>query len=400
VSDISRGRVNPSYTSAYPIEEYGSWQVRNATRLTKRSFIGINTALGKEISKRALERLGRRADWADETACRISQREVLWTLKKLRCLTPDLIVLVHQAAAFAPYLHELGTPVLALVGHFPQRLLSTQEDNSNHPGLSNPSDGCPMKYLDAANMVGLNSREDVAYAQHYLGSEKTMFVGMGFPGQPVLSQSDEPVVLFVGSKTDPNRAALKWFLCDIWPHVRCSVPAAKFRIVGAAAMMAKSRQDSSVECVGPVKDLGQEYSRAQVVVAPLTIGTAGVKVKVAEAMAHGRPLVATSVGVDQKALGQLNEGAIVVDSADGFARATISLLSDQHLRHEKSVGAIRTFDEVFSYAACYGEFSSWANRLMRPKITDAEGSSNAVRRTPRPETTALIDRLLSDPQGA
>jgi glycosyltransferase involved in cell wall biosynthesis len=102
-----------------------------------------------------------------------------------------------------------------------------------------------------------------------------------------------------------------------------------------------------------------------VVVAPLVTGTAGVKVKVAEAMSYGRPLVTTSLGVDGGDIGQLDGGAIVADDPDAFARGVIALLSDSQFRRKKSAGAARVFERHFSNDACYGEFSTWIDHTDR-----------------------------------
>ena len=45
VSDTIRGRTNPIYQSAYPIERYRSWKVRSAIRLGPRTFLTVRPAL-------------------------------------------------------------------------------------------------------------------------------------------------------------------------------------------------------------------------------------------------------------------------------------------------------------------------------------------------------------------
>jgi len=113
-----------------------------------------------------------------------------------------------------------------------------------------------------------------------------------------------------------------------------------------------------------VPDLASEYQRAQAVVAPLVTGTAGVKIKVAEAISYGRPIVTTSIGVDNLDKHQLDEAAIVADRPEDFARGVIALLSDADFRKTKSVGAIQVFLKHFSYSACYGDFSTWLDRTI------------------------------------
>jgi glycosyltransferase involved in cell wall biosynthesis len=204
----------------------------------------------------------------------------------------------------------------------------------------------------------------VAYAAEFLNVKTSIFVGMGYPDIDFCPESNESVVLFVGNMTQPNRLALSWFLTSVWPTVLSSHPTARFRIVGRVAFSSEAYAGVSVERVGPVRELAPEYRRAQVVVAPLVSGSAGVKIKVAEAMSYGRPLVTTSIGVDNRDVHQLEDGAIVANEPADFARGVISLLSDGALWKTKSAGARRVFRNYFSYSASYDEFSAWLRRRM------------------------------------
>ena len=67
------------------------------------------------------------------------------------------------------------------------------------------------------------------------------------------------------------------------------------------------------------------YQSSRVVVAPLRFG-AGVKLKVLEAMAHGVPVVTTSVGA--QGLPGLKDFIPVADDPEGIADSIIDLLTD------------------------------------------------------------------------
>jgi glycosyltransferase involved in cell wall biosynthesis len=82
----------------------------------------------------------------------------------------------------------------------------------------------------------------------------------------------------------------------------------------------------SVEVTGFVEDLGDVYRRTRVAVAPLRCG-GGIKFKVAAAMAHGLPVVATEVAAGGYEDAAAN-GCLTVVRADGtdFARAVVNHL--------------------------------------------------------------------------
>jgi glycosyltransferase involved in cell wall biosynthesis len=368
VTDVSRKRVKPVYRSAYAIEQFNSWSVRGAVRLGKRTFLVPRPMHAVRVANKLTSHRLFKAATEDPPVETWAEREAHWVKRKLEHLRPDAVILVHEAVHFAPFLVGLGAK-FALLGHIP-----SVQSLANWPVVHTGKDAPGLRYsslfkrklssaLAFADCVGLNSREDMEYAKAELGVKSAVFVGMGYADAKVHAESKEPIVLFVGNATQPNMAALTWFVSGVWPSILKSCPAARLRVVGRAAFAMDIPNLQQIERVGTVADLSPEYRRAQVVVVPLVSGTSGVKIKVAEAMAHGRPLVTTSLGVDALDPHQLDDGAIVADDSPDFGRAVISLLSDPGLRERKTIGAQKVFAERFSYNACYGEIAHWLENL-------------------------------------
>jgi glycosyltransferase involved in cell wall biosynthesis len=216
-----------------------------------------------------------------------------------------------------------------------------------------------LRSLTCVDLVGLTNDDEVGYWRQNLGTKAAIRVGMGFPSFKPMEVREEPIVLFVGNATPQNCTAISWFLSYIWPEVRRRCPHARVRIVGKVCLTVRADVESGVECVGLVSDVEGEYARARIVVAPLVRGTAGVKVKVAEAISHGRPLVTTSVGVDAAAAGQLDDAAFVADGTTEFAQAVVALLTDETLYRAKAAGTRSVFQRCFSYEATYAQFAEW-----------------------------------------
>jgi sugar transferase (PEP-CTERM/EpsH1 system associated) len=124
----------------------------------------------------------------------------------------------------------------------------------------------------------------------------------------------------------PNIEGAAWFAERILPRVRSRAPAARFRIVGAAPVVRvlKLAELPGVEVTGAVPDVRPHLAGAQVAVAPLRIAR-GIQNKVLEAMAAGRPVVATPQALD--GIGA-RPGAEVLCAADeaGFAAAVCDVL--------------------------------------------------------------------------
>jgi glycosyltransferase involved in cell wall biosynthesis len=145
--------------------------------------------------------------------------------------------------------------------------------------------------------------------------------------------SPEERVLFFGAFAwRPNADGLRRFVADAWPLVRCARPAARLRIAGPRARDVVGDLHSAergVEVVGFIEDLTAELTATRVVVAPLWVG-GGTRIKVLEAMAAARPVVGTTVGVEQIGFEHGRHG-FVADEPAGLAEATSRLLDDGEL---------------------------------------------------------------------
>jgi glycosyltransferase involved in cell wall biosynthesis len=107
----------------------------------------------------------------------------------------------------------------------------------------------------------------------------------------------------------------------ILPAVVAHHPQALFRFVGGG--LPEDIRHSSLQTAGFVEDLTAEYRRATVVIAPITSG-GGIKVKVVEALAMGRFLVATSKALE--GIGTEGWTHLAVADLDGFAEAVSTAL--------------------------------------------------------------------------
>lgn len=159
----------------------------------------------------------------------------------------------------------------------------------------------------------------------------------------------EPTVLFTGDLSRPeNHEAAVWLATDVWPVVRRRAPDAQLVLAGSNPPASVSRlAGPSVEVTGTVPSLAPYYEAARVFAAPMHTG-AGLKFKVAQAMACGLPVVATSVAADgfaERGLG--SQLGAVADSSDEFADALALYLQNRPLAvragREAASGARSTF---------------------------------------------------------
>ena len=140
-------------------------------------------------------------------------------------------------------------------------------------------------------------------------------------------------LLFVGSlEYWPNADAVTWFVRDVLPRIRARHPGARFVAVGARPGEAVRALHNGTDVVvaGSVPDLEPYYRQAALVVVPMRLG-GGTRIKVLEALAHGKALATTSVGAEGLSLTP-GEALIVADGPEAFADACVRLLGDAAAR--------------------------------------------------------------------
>jgi polysaccharide biosynthesis protein PslH len=135
-------------------------------------------------------------------------------------------------------------------------------------------------------------------------------------------------VLFVGSYThQPNVDAAKRLANSIMPLVRIRFPSTSLRLVGERPPDGVRRLSADDTVVtGRVRDVRPYLESAAVVVAPMRLG-GGVRVKVLEALAAGKAVVATPLAVAGLDVASGRE-LLLGTSDEELAHAICSLLAD------------------------------------------------------------------------
>jgi polysaccharide biosynthesis protein PslH len=152
-------------------------------------------------------------------------------------------------------------------------------------------------------------------------------LGVAAPAVPLSPVGYAPLrVLFVGSFAHgPNRDAAERLMRAIWPRVRAMRPGARLVVIGAQPPEQLRRlAGPDVELTGHVADVTPYLDAAAVVVAPLRLG-GGMRVKILEALAAGKAIVASPLaiaGLEVRSGNQL----LLAESDDDFAAAIIALL--------------------------------------------------------------------------
>ncbi len=172
--------------------------------------------------------------------------------------------------------------------------------------------------------------------------------------KPVSGAREHPGrVIFVGAMSyPPNVAAVSFFADHVMPRIRAQEPAAVLQVVGrdpSSAVRALGKRPD-VEVTGEVDDVRPYISAAPVVVIPMVSGS-GIKNKLLEALAMGRAVVTTRLGMEGMPI-QDGLHALVADEPEAFAEAVLQLMRDPDERRRLGTAARQLVERVYTWERC------------------------------------------------
>jgi glycosyltransferase involved in cell wall biosynthesis len=181
-----------------------------------------------------------------------------------------------------------------------------------------------MKRLDAIVPI---SDADAADFRNLGASPPMHVVPCGVMPSDVVSESPPTsAVGFIGSLDYiPNQDAVRWILDELWPRVLERAPAAHLSIAGSSPpeWLRRHARDRGVELLADVADAEAFMRGVSVMIAPVFAG-GGMRIKVLEAMALGKPVVATTLGAG----GIDSKNVFIADDAESFAEIVARLLRE------------------------------------------------------------------------
>lgn len=204
--------------------------------------------------------------------------------------------------------------------------------------------------LQQADFVVAIQAEEAAEFARLVPRLRVVTAPCSFAPAELPAPSAPDTCVFVGSGADHNLCGLQWFLDEIWPGVLAARPSARLRVCGGVGGRLKRAPFPGVELLGRVEDLTPHYAWAAVAVAPLLAGS-GLKLKLVEALAMGRPCVATPTS-----LAGLDAADCVLEAegAAAFRDALLTLFADPARARAMGAAGRELVRRRFTRAACYG----------------------------------------------
>jgi sugar transferase (PEP-CTERM/EpsH1 system associated) len=193
-------------------------------------------------------------------------------------------------------------------------------------------------FLRQADRVLTVSENDRDYFARLVDPSKIGVIPTGVDTdyfQPEPGEKDPQALVFTGAMDwKPNEDGILYFVEQILPRIHQQIPQVTLWVVGrkpSDRLQGLARRDGRVRVTGLVDDIRPYVRKASVYIVPLRVGS-GTRLKIFEAMAMGKAIVATSIGAEGLPVTHERD-IILVDEPEEFSARVIDLLKNPHKRH-------------------------------------------------------------------
>jgi glycosyltransferase involved in cell wall biosynthesis len=206
------------------------------------------------------------------------------------------------------------------------------------------------KFLPRYSIVLATSESDAVRANQIAPAAKLAVYPNALPDREIPSVGEESCIVFSANfEYHPNIDGVAFLISEIWPRIRSRHPELRLKLVGRGDRFIRHLipSGSGIETTGPVEDAFREIAKAQIVVAPLRAGS-GTRIKVLEAWAAARPVVATPLAAEGLAT-EDGVNILLAPDPDDFANAVSRLLDNTNERQRIGVAGRQSFEGGYTW---------------------------------------------------
>ncbi|MBS1782274.1 MAG: glycosyltransferase [Bacteroidetes bacterium] len=142
----------------------------------------------------------------------------------------------------------------------------------------------------------------------------------------------------------PNSEAISWFLDEVWPLLHKTIPTFEFYFAGRNMPGSFEKfEQNGVTCAGEVSDAKDFISDKKILIVPLRSG-GGIRVKILEAMAAGKVVISTDVGMQGIEALEPGQHYLLANTPEEFVRQiewTINHQTDAEILARQGAAMIR-----------------------------------------------------------
>ena len=208
-----------------------------------------------------------------------------------------------------------------------------------------------ISYLNSYDLlVPITDRDGIILDK--LGNTKprhTSQTGIDFASLvPTARKLEFPSLFHIGALDwAPNQEGLIWFFNHCWPKIHQENPDLKFYLAGrnAPEWFERIIKLDGVVYLGEINDAYDFINSKAVMVVPLFSGS-GMRIKIIEGMALGKPIVTTDIGTEGIPT-ESGKNILIANDADSFTEAINQLINDRSLSDRIGTNAIGFIQEKY-----------------------------------------------------
>jgi glycosyltransferase involved in cell wall biosynthesis len=183
-------------------------------------------------------------------------------------------------------------------------------------------------------------------------------------------EADAGTIVFTATMSwAANVDGIHFLLDEVFPLLLRVRPRIQAVIIGRNPPPALAEKIAArglnVTLTGFVDDIRPHVARANVYVIPLFVGS-GTRIKAFEAMAMGRPVVSTTLGIEGLDVTD-GEHFVRADDAAAFANSILTLLNNAPLRARIAASARKLTEDRFSWSRVARQFEAICSRTLESK---------------------------------
>lgn len=189
-----------------------------------------------------------------------------------------------------------------------------------------------MKVADRVDFLVPISECDEAYfrEQGTLTPMLSIPTGLNLENYPLTELPSASSLFFIGALDWlPNQEGLSWFLDQVFGLLLEELPEIRLFVAGrnASSHFLKKLEHPNITFHGEVEDARSFMQSYRIMLAPLFSGS-GIRIKILEAMALGRPVVTTSLGIEGIPAENIRS-VLVADDPQSYLTRILELIKDQ-----------------------------------------------------------------------
>ena len=227
-------------------------------------------------------------------------------------------------------------------------------------------------------VVAVSERDRDVLAHRYdLATVQAIDTGvdLAFFAMNVVESAPDPgpdggTLVFTGQMSwAANVDGIHFLLDEVFPLLLRARPRIRALIIGRDPPASLSNKIKAhgldVTLTGFVPDIRPYVAQAHVYVIPLFVGS-GTRIKAFEAMAMGRPVVSTTLGIEGLDVTD-GEHFLRADDAGAFARSILALMADASMRARIAGAARRLIEDRFSWSRVARQFEAICLRALETR---------------------------------